>query len=274
MIDLHTHSSASDGTDTPEQLIKKAADQNISTIALCDHDTTSGLTEFLSHASRLNVKAVPGIEISAEWENGNCHILGLNININDSSFQRILSKFREGRDLRNYKICKKLKDLCLDVSMSEVTHFAKGEVVARPHIANVLVSKGYCQSINEAFEKYITKGAPAYVERYRLKPSEAIEELKQNGARVFLAHPAQLKLTPDALNTFVISMVHHGLDGLEVYSPYTKDEEIALYYNICKDLNLKASGGSDYHGKNKSDHVLGYYRADKKIPDIVEKAIN
>lgn len=274
MIDLHTHSSISDGTDSPEQLLDLAVNQGISTIALCDHDTTAGLHRFISYASGLPLNAIPGIELSAEWKKGNCHILGLNLDLQNEYFEKTLCELRSGRDIRNVQICKKLMDLGIKVSIEEVMEFAKGEVVARPHIAMVLIKKGYCNSIDEAFDRFLAKGAPAYVERFRLKPADAVRMLKKIGSRVFLAHPTQLKLTSDELKTFVISLTEYGLDGLEVYTPYTSDEEISCYSTICKELGLKASGGSDYHGKSKPDHHLGYYRSDRKIPEYVIKAVD
>lgn len=269
MVDLHTHSSASDGTDSPEQLVDFAFKQGISTIALCDHDTTSGLPSFLSHAESLPVNAIPGIEISAECEKGNCHILGLNIDIHNKEFEKVLKKLRDGRELRNGLICQKLAKLGISINIEEISEFANGDIIARPHIARVLVKKGYCSSIDDAFNRYLTKGAPAYVERFRLLPSEAITLLKNSGAKVVLAHPVQLKLDFPSLGNFVSNLKDYGLDGIEVYTPYTPDKAISYYVMLCKELNLKASGGSDYHGANKPDHLLGYYRQDTPIPDNV-----
>lgn len=273
MIDLHTHSNASDGTDSPGLLVDIALNEGISTLALCDHDTTSGIQHFLSHADRLSVMAIPGIEISAEWKVGHCHILGLNLKVNCKDFENMLEKLRDGRDSRNIKICQKLRELGIPIDITEVSEFAKGEVIARPHIAQVLVKKGYCKSIDDAFNRLLAKGAPAYIERFRLPPSEAVTMLKNSGARVFLAHPAQLNLDLPSLRDFASELKEYGLDGLEVYTPYASDEAITAFAGLCKELKLKASGGSDYHGANKPGHRMGYYRADKPIPDSVYEAI-
>lgn len=273
MIDLHTHSNASDGTDSPAQLIDIAIKEGITTIALCDHDTTSGIQYFLTRAGQLHVKAIPGIEISAEWNVGHCHILGLNLNVNCKDFQNMLEKLRNGREFRNIKICQKLKELGIPIDIAEVSEFAKGEVIARPHIAQVLVKKGYCKSIDDAFIRLLTKGAPAYVERFRLPPSKVVTMLKNSGASVFLAHPAQLNLDLPSLRNLASELKEYGLDGLEVYTPFASDEAITAFARLCKELKLKASGGSDYHGANKPGHRMGYYRADKPIPDSVHEAI-
>lgn len=273
MIDLHTHSNISDGTDSPEALVQIAVNLGITTIALCDHDTTAGLSRFLSHATRFNLKAIPGIEISAEWKQGNCHILGLNVDVKNRQFESILQKIRDGRELRNMQICEKLKNIGTPIDIDDIAEFAKGEIIARPHIAMAMMKKGYCTSIDDAFNRYLSKGAPAYVNRYRLSPIEAVSLLKNSGARVIIAHPTQLNLDKESFREFISTLIQHGLDGIEVFTPYTPDSDIAYLSSFCKDYSLLASGGSDYHGTNKPDHHLGHYRSDKCIPESVSAVV-
>ncbi len=143
---------------------------------------------------------------------------------------------------------------------------AGGDIIARPHIANVLVKKGICSSIDDAFTKYLARGAAAHVKRLRLSPLDAISFLKNNNASVFLAHPSKLHLPVDEFRKFIQTLIPIGLDGLEVFTPYSTDDDIEQYLTLCKEFGMKISGGSDYHGSNKQDHYLGYYRTDKAIP--------
>lgn len=266
MIDLHTHSTYSDGTDTPEQLIEKAASKGITTIALCDHDTVAGIQQFIDYAAKFHIHAISGIEISAEWISGECHILGLGIDHTSPEVKSYLSELKESRDERNIRICQKLNTQGISISIEEVAAEAGGDIIARPHIANVLVKKGICSSIDDAFTKYLARGAAAHVKRLRLSPLDAISFLKNNNASVFLAHPSKLHLPVDEFRKFIQTLIPIGLDGLEVFTPYSTDDDIEQYLTLCKEFGMKISGGSDYHGSNKQDHYLGYYRTDKAIP--------
>ena len=273
MIDLHIHSNISDGTCSPEELIELAAQAGVGTIALCDHDTTSGLKRFLSHAAVRGLEAIPGIEISAEWKNGHCHLLGLGEGVFSKDLDSVLQKIRVGRRERNVAICEKLQRLGMPVTMEELQSVAGGEIIARPHIARILVKKGFARDIQDAFERYLVKGGAVYVDRFRVQPEEAVAMLKNTGARVFLAHPSQLHIENSRLQDFVKELAETGLDGIEVYTPYTPDEMITAYSEIARRCHLRISGGSDFHGINKLGHNLGYYRLGKPIPDFVHDAL-
>lgn len=273
LIDLHAHSSASDGSLSPEELVDYAIEKGIAILALCDHDTTDGLNNFVSHALGKNIKAIPGLEISAIWGKGNCHIIGLGISNNYDPLESILQKTRDSRDNRNVHIIKKLNSFGIDITIDEVENLAGGDVITRPHIARAMLNKGHVSSMQEALDKYLAKGAPAYVDRYRLDPENAVQLLLEAGSLPVLAHPSQLRLSIERLDGFVEKLKCMGLAGMEIYTPYTSDDEIPLYSNIAEKYNLFITGGSDFHGESKPNHVLGYYRKDNPIPEWCANAI-
>ncbi len=273
LVDLHAHSSMSDGSYSPKELVDFAIAQHIDVLALTDHDTTAGLEEFLLYSSDKPLKAIPGVELSATWEKGNCHIVGLNVRNDYAPLETVLQEIRDSRDNRNEIIINKLNELNLMITLDEVEALAGGDVVARPHIARIMLAKGYVSSVQEAFDSYLAKDAPAYVDRYRLDPENAVSLLRDAGSLPVLAHPSQLKLTIEQIDSLVEKLKPCGLAGLEVYTPYTPDNGIDAYLNIAKKHTLFVSGGSDFHGESKPDHFLGYYRKEKTIPDECVKGI-
>jgi hypothetical protein len=264
--DLHAHSTASDGSLTPEELIDYAISKGIGVCALCDHDTTAGIRRFLSYASGKPLRAIPGVELSATWESGNCHITGLGVTDDYAPLESMLHQIRQSRDSRNERIIHKLNELGVAITLDDVGAIAGGEVVARPHIARIMHEKGYVGSVKEAFTRYLAKGAPAYVDRYRLDPGDAVALLAQAGALPVLAHPSQLLLTPEGIDSLVHTLKLRGLAGIEIYTPYTSEEQIPVYRAIARKHGLLVCGGSDFHGVSKPDHYLGYYRKDMPIP--------
>ena len=267
LIDLHAHSSASDGSLSPEELIDYAIQKKIKVLALCDHDTTDGLNRFISYGADKEIQTIPGLEISATWEKGNCHITGLNIRDDYEPLETVLQKIRDSRDNRNVHIIEKLNSFGIDITTDEVENLAGGDVIARPHIARVMLNKGHVSSVQEAFDTYLAKDAPAYVDRYRLDPEDAVRLLLEARSLPVLAHPSQLQLSVEELDSFVEKLKCIGLAGMEIYTPYTSDEELPQYINIAEKYNLLITGGSDFHGESKPDHFLGYYRKDKPIPE-------
>lgn len=267
MIDLHTHSSESDGSLTPEQVVDHAADKGIKLVALCDHDTTAGGARFKAYGRERGIQAVAGVEVSATWTKGNCHILGLGVRDDDEPLEEVLQKIRDSRDKRNELIVGKLNQLGIDIALQEVEALAGGEVVARPHMARVMVAKGAVGSVQEAFDNYLAKGAPAYVDRFRLDPDRAVALLKGAGGKVVLAHPSQLRLEPEGVDALVAQLKPHGLEGVEVYTPYTTEEQLPQYLAIARKYGMAVTGGSDFHGESKPDHFMGYYRGETPIPE-------
>jgi len=273
LVDLHAHSSASDGSLSPEELVDHAVEKDVRILALCDHDTTDGLKRFISYGADKEIKTISGLEISATWEKGNCHIMGLGISSDYDPLESTLQKIRDSRDMRNVHIIEKLNSFGMDITMDEVENLAGGDVVARPHIARAMLNKGHVSSVQEAFDKYLAKGAPAYVDRYRLDPENAVRLLIEARSIPILAHPSQLRLSTEALDGFVEKLKCLGLAGMEIYTPYTSDEELPLFITIAKKYDLFITGGSDFHGESKPNHALGYYRKDKPIPESCASAI-
>lgn len=272
-VDLHIHSNTSDGSFSVEELIDIAVANHLSKIALCDHDTTAGINRFVSYGKEKGITAVAGIELSATWNKGNFHVVGYGVSSGYKPLELVLQEIRDSREKRNVRIVDKLQSLGIEISLDDVETQAGGNVVARPHIAQVLKEKEYVASTQEAFDRYLAKGAPGYVDRYRLEPESAIELLKESGAKVVLAHPSQLKISLNELETLLKTLKPKGLDGVEVYTPYASDSEIFEYEKLTKKYSLFCTGGSDFHGKSKPDHKMGYYRNNVKIPEYCAEII-
>ncbi len=194
VIDLHTHTTHSDGSETPRNLIAMAHAAGACAVAVTDHDTVGGLEEAGDAARALGLEFINGIEISAEYSPGTMHILGYYIDAASITLDRTLAELRTARDTRNPQIAARLRALGFDISYEEVAELAGNKVVGRPHFARLLVKKGYAESIQDAFNRFLAKGAAAYVEKRRLSPAESIDLIHKAGGAAVLAHPYQLKL--------------------------------------------------------------------------------
>jgi len=266
--DLHVHSNESDGQLSPELLIDAAIGNGVSVIALCDHDTTAGAKRFKQYGQSRGINALSGIELSAKWKGGNCHLLGINVSDEYEPLEAVLRKTRESRDRRNDLILEKLAEQGISISAEQLLNEAGGEVVARPHIAYALMRAGYVKSFQEAFDKYLSSGGAAYVDRFRLDPIEAVKLLRDAGAFAVLAHPRQLCLEKAGLFDLLLELRKAGLQGVEVYSPDTTDEQIQLYKEMSAALGLVQTGGSDFHAPGQGGRDLGHYRPSVTIPKI------
>ncbi len=257
-VDLHTHSTASDGADTPSELVQKAVSCGLSAIALCDHDTVSGLEEFLFAAEKYNIEAVPGIEISTKLFSREIHILGLYVDMHCEQLKKRLSHLLNTRKQRNHDMIAKMRANGIDISEEEVALNAQGESIGRPHIAKTLVQKGYVDSIQTAFEKYLKNGRKFYIPREFLSPEETIELIHQSSGLAFWAHPMHSQRSErSVLRKFLSSLTPIGLDGIECrYSLFTKQQETVVS-ECAEKFNLLMSGGSDYHGLNQPSVHLG-----------------
>ena len=277
-IDLHTHTTHSDGSDTPEELVGKSARAGAIALAITDHDTVSGLGDGRSAARQLGVEFVDGIEISAEYSPGTMHLLGYCID--GVEIEPDLVELKEARDLRNPQIACRLQELGLDIPYEEVQAVAGGEMVGRPHFARLMVEKGYVSSIQDAFNRFLAKGAPAYIEKLRLSPENAIDLIHRAGGVAVLAHPYQLKLSSfDAVDRLIEELASLGLDGVEaIYSRHSEAERSG-YTEIALRHNLLVTGGSDYHGTYKPDLSLVTGKGDLEVPyrlleEIKERAVS
>jgi len=267
LIDLHTHSTASDGTLSPAGLAAEAAAAGLAAVALTDHDTVQGLPEFLSAAAAGGPELVPGVEISTERPGGGpMHLLGLWVDHHEKGLQEGLAWMQRVRAQRNPKIAAKLKDMGLAVSMEEVAALAGGQV-GRPHFAQALVNKGLVANTAEAFNRFLKRGAPAYVEKQRLSPGQAIGLIRGAGGLPVLAHPALLDMNPAVLAELVQKLQGQGLMGLEAYySQHDAPQERRLT-GLATRLGLAVSGGSDFHGASKPDIRLGTGLGTLRVPD-------
>lgn len=264
-IDLHTHSTASDGTDTPAAVVEKAKALDLAVVALTDHDTLSGLAEAREAGADLDQIVVPGCEISTRTDYGSLHIVGLWVPETNEKLASMLAHFRQERQRRNDKILAKLRELGLNISMEEVLAHTTS-AVGRPHIATVLKEKGYVQSKEEAFSKYLGAGCPAYFPKAAPGPEETVRILNDMGATVVLAHPLLQVLPDGCLENIVSNLAACGLSGLEVWHSAQNAEQSAWLLKLVKKYNLCASGGSDYHGANKPRIEMGTGCGNLHIP--------
>lgn len=269
MIDLHMHSTFSDGTLTPEDLIEEAEGLGLSAIALTDHDSTAGLPRFLAAAAGRRVRAVPGVEISADFKPGTMHMLGYFIPHDDAELNRHLEWVREGRESRNREMLEKLNKLGLELTWDEVKAFAGEDVVGRPHFAKAMLARGYAANWDEAFDKYLGKGKPAYVERKRLSASDSVRMIRAAKGVPVLAHPFTLEIPYRDLRKLATELRGEGLQGIEVYFPHHTADLQQQYAALAKELGLVATGGTDFHGAMSPDIKMGTGFGSTKVPDDI-----
>jgi predicted metal-dependent phosphoesterase TrpH len=266
-IDLHVHSTASDGSLSPLEIIELAKKTGLRAVAITDHDTIEGSAEALGRPQSPSLEILSGIEISADFPSGTMHILGYLFRLDDLSLRQTLKTLQEARATRNVKIVQKLQELGVNIRYDEVAAFSGGGQIGRPHIAQVLVHKGVAQSFDEAFRRFLKKGGPANVERYRLLPAEAIQAILQAGGVPVLAHPFTLNAKNEtALDDILAGLKQAGLEGLEVYCPGHGPTNTALYERLARRHGLLMTGGSDFHGAAKPDVRIGIGRGNLRIP--------
>lgn len=266
-VDLHCHSTASDGTLAPADVVRLAHRNGLTGLALTDHDTVAGVAEAEAEAQLLGIDFLSGIEISAEFPHpGTMHILGYGVDPRSPALAQLTETLLAGRDNRNPRIVEKLNALGVAVTMDEWENEAGGNVLGRPHLAAILHRKGYVSSIKQAFDKYLAQGAPAYFDKERLTPREAIERIGASGGIAVLAHPVQLRLENDAqLERVLKDLVDLGLAGLEVIHSDHDASLVAKYSALADRFGLVKTGGSDFHGSTKKDIELGRARG-RQIP--------
>ena len=267
MIDLHVHSTYSDGTYTVEELVDYAVNKGLSAIALTDHDTIDGLDEIIDYAKDKPVEVIPGIEFSTEYEGKDIHILGYFFDYSDENFKKKLVDFVDSRELRNAKMCDKLAECGLPVSYEELVKKNPDSVITRAHFAAYLLEKGCVKSREEAFDRYIGDRAPCYVPREKVNPFDAVKLIAEAGGISVLAHPYQYKYSMERLDKLVGELKDAGLIGLEtIYSTYTAGE-IKNLKKLAAKHDLLITGGSDFHGANKPKIDLGSGHGTLSVPD-------
>ncbi len=264
-IDLHTHSTASDGSMSPVELIRHAKASGLAAVALTDHDTVDGIPQAIEEGRSLGIEVVAGVEISVDYS-PEMHMLGYFFSDAYRNVEPLLERLRKSREERNPKIVEKLKGLGFDISLDDVKNESKGKVVARPHIASVLLKKGYVRSIQEAFEKYISSGKPAYADRDKLTPEEGIKGILKAGGIPVMAHPIYLGLTLDKLDKLVGELADKGLKGIEAYYVDNSKDYTGNLLRIAIKHNILPTGGSDFHGSFKPDIAIGKGRGNLLVP--------
>ncbi len=252
-VDLHIHSTASDGKFSPEAIVGKAAALGLTVIALADHDSVDGVTPALEAAQTFpRLRVIPCVEISTDMPRGEAHVLGYFIDYTSSELRSTLERFRSSRQRRAQGMIAKLHDLGIHVDWQRVQEIAGDGAIGRPHIAQAMLEKGYITSLKEAFTKYIGQGGPAYVEREKMTPVEVVEVIMRSNGLPVLAHPFTV-LDPEAM---IIKLKAAGLVGIEAYyNGYTVDE-IKNLVSLADRHNLIATGGSDYHGLDDSSETM------------------
>ena len=267
VVDLHTHTTHSDGSATPRELVERAHSKGARSIAITDHDTVSALAQARAAADRVGLEFVAGIELSAEYSPGTMHILGYFIDDQSVALNEQLAVLNSAREKRNPEIARRLQSLGCEIDYEEVVQVAGNKVVGRPHFARLLVERGYVASIQEAFDKLLKKGAPAYVEKARLSPGDSIDLIHSAGGVAVLAHPYQLKLPSyEATSELIGELATLGLDGVEaIYSRHSPAER-STYSEIAARHKLLVTGGSDYHGSYKPDIEIVSGLGDLEVP--------
>jgi len=268
VIDLHTHSRFSDGSATPTEVIDLAVEAGCTAIALTDHDGLAGLTEAENRAAATGIAFVRGCEVSASFQPGSLHLLCYFVPA-EGPLSKKLADLRADRERRNEQLLQLLNDLRIEITREEVEVEAGSDVIGRPHFAAVLIRHGVVDSIEEAFQRFLAKGAPAYVEREHVEPVEILELAARSGALTSIAHPMTLGLAPAELDRLLDDYAGSGLTGLEsYYSSYDADLQKDLVA-IARHHDLVPTGGSDFHGTFKPGLQIGIGRGELCVPDEV-----
>ena len=269
-IDLHTHSTASDGTDSPAQLVEAAKKAGLEAIAITDHDTISGIKEAREAAKDLGIELIGGCEVSTSTEIGSMHILGLWLPEDANALENFLAHMLERRTNRNEQMIAKLRLLGIDISMEEMLERVKGSL-GRPHMAKFLVEKGYVGTMDEAFTEYLGIGGKAYVPKVAPTPEQSVRLLAELGATVSIAHPFLRAVPPEWLESLVTTLKPCGLSALEAWHSAHSAETSRNVVEMAKRHNLAISGGSDYHGSAKPNIRIGEVAPGVFIPGEILK---
>lgn len=268
-IDLHTHSTASDGSDTPRMLIEKAIQNQVGFLALTDHDTMAGISDAFAAAVGYPITFLQGVELSTHFTGKEMHLLGYGVE-RTSSFQHFLDEMVDSRNRRNQKMLDKFHNLGIELTLDEIKAKAGGEeIFSRPHFAQVLVEKGIVPTRQDAFTLYLAEGAACYVPRESISYQDCIQAILRAGGVPVLAHPFLLQPSLSTLKTMIPQLMSAGLQGLEVWHSDHPNSMQQEYASLAEEFHLIPTGGSDYHGKNKPQIELGHgYQNNIKIDDV------
>ena len=265
MIDLHTHSTFSDGTYSPQVLIKLAYENNIKAIAITDHDTIDGISYAIPEAEKFNIELINGIEISADYKGIEIHILGYFLDIKNTKLLNLLKDLEKTRNKRNQDLINKLNEIGVNISLDYVKSLSPLGLVTRAHFGKAIAEKGYTKNIKEAFNIYLGKGKPAYIKRTLIPYDQAIKIILESNGIPVLAHPMIYKLSNNDLDIAIRELKHAGLKGIECYYPSNTLKQTNTLLSMCEKYNMKITGGSDFHGDNRPDVSLGNIFLGKQI---------
>lgn len=265
-IDLHVHSTGSDGTFTPTELVREAKRIGLSAMALTDHDSVSGIAEAVEAGKIYGVEIVPGVELSTEYEDTEIHVVGLYIDKTNKELSEQLHAFRDNRDNRNLKMIERLREEGYEITAEEIYKRNPDSVIARPHIARYLVDTGQVKDMQTVFDKLIGDGCICYVDRFKITPMRAVELIHTAGGIAFLAHPCLYKMSRKTLIEMLEKMIAAGLDGIEAVYSCNMGSDEKDYRELAAKYGLLVSGGSDFHGTNKPYIHLGTGKGNLHVP--------
>lgn len=267
-IDLHVHSSASDGSLTPEEVTELAKSAGLRYFALTDHDTVDGVERAITHAGQFSdLDVIPGIELSCYYQNREIHIVGLFVDYKNESFLNELWKLKQAREERNEKMVQNFVNAGIPLTIEELKHGNPNSVITRAHFARVLVEKGICKNKNEAFDKYLGIGCPFYLAKPKVTPEHVLGLIKNAGGTAILAHPYSYKFSKSEVEILLEFLIPLGLDGIECYYSTYDDGQTSELRSIALKKNLLVSGGSDFHGAIKPDIAIGIGHGNLRIPE-------
>ncbi len=273
MIDLHTHSNASDGSFSPSRLIDEAVSRGLTALALTDHDTIDGNGEAAAAAGSKNIIFIPGVELEINWEPGEFHLLGLGIRRPSGEFKKALEELYTLREARNMEILDKMYELGIEVKYEEIKALSKGKIIGRPHFATLLVNRRIVKNREQAFARYLGKDRPFYVPKQGLDLETAIRIIKESGGIPVLAHPLSLYVSWGKLPDLVRSFKDKGVEGIEAWHPAAKLRSCKRLDELGRSLDMYITAGSDFHGEARPDRKLGITAGDRKIDDSFFEAL-
>lgn len=268
MIDLHTHTKNSDGNLTSRELVFYAAEKGIRVLAITDHDTTDGLSEGQKAAKKVGIVFVPGVELNISWPTGEFHLLGLGLKETSSELNAIIQNLKQDRKNRNSKIIEMLQQDGFPISEKELREMFPDSNLGRPHIASFLVSKKICKNTQQAFDKYLGKQRPYYVNREGADLDLAIQAIKTSGGVPVLAHPLSLYISYGKIEPVLINLKERGIQGLEAFHPGARKTDALRLEELARKIGFFVTGGSDFHGeKIHIGRKIGHACGGEKIPE-------
>lgn len=268
LVDLHLHSTASDGSLSPSELIELAASRNLSAIALTDHDTLSGIPEFMDHATNFpDLIPIPGVEVSVDFAGRELHIVGLFIDYNCQSLEEMLCEIRKNRNARNKLMVQKLQGMGYDITLNEVLEAAGGESVGRPIFAKILIEKGYFSEPQAVFDHCLKRGTPAYCSRVLPSPKDAIAQIHAAKGLAIWAHPLHRSQTDRSyLRKTLTELLQYQIDGIEAYYTSFTGSQTKAVKEVAYEFSIPVSGGTDFHGTNQIGIEIGIGHGNLAVP--------